>query len=545
MSKQHQELKHIEKLIEIGIALSAEHDNPRLLEMILIGAKELTNADGGTLYSVIDDEAVKMEIIRTDSLDYAMGGTTGKAIPFPPIPLYDNGEPNEHNVVTAAVLNDCTVNIPDAYSAQGYDFSGTREFDNNTGYRSTSFLTVPMKNHEGDIIGVLQLLNAQDETSGEVIPFSPEAQRLCEALASQAAIAITNKRLINDLKGLFESMIQLIADAIDEKSPYTGGHCRRVPVITMMLADAAHKVAEGPLKDFRMNTDQRYELEIAAWLHDCGKITTPEYVVDKSTKLETIYDRIHLVDSRYEILRRDAEIAMLNRRIEALEKGRAFDVRKEREILHDTQRQLEAERHFLHQCNKGSEFMSEADRARVEAVAQRSYVNMRGEVTPLLDDTEVDNLNIVKGTLTDDERQVINNHIVATIKMLESLPFPKHLKNVPEFAGGHHERMDGLGYPRGLRGDQMSVQARMMAIADIFEALTAKDRPYKQGKKLSDTLRILAFMKEDGHIDPDLFTIFIKEKVYQAYADRYLDPDQIDNVDEERLLAGSAGLATH
>jgi GAF domain-containing protein len=244
--------QRIEKLTEVGIALSSERDTRRLLEHILLGAKAITNADGGAIYSVLDDRTVQMEIIHTDSLNFAMGGTTGKPIPFPPIPLYtSNGTPNHHNVVTHAILNDRTINIPDAYAAEDFNFAGTREFDRQTGYRSTSFLAVPMKNHEGDIIGVLQLLNAQDESSGGIIPFHPESQRLAEALASQAAIALTNRRLIEDMKSLFESLIHLIANAIDEKSPYTGGHCRRVPVITMMLAEAAHLTTEGPLKDFR------------------------------------------------------------------------------------------------------------------------------------------------------------------------------------------------------------------------------------------------------------------------------------------------------
>lgn len=523
-------LERIEKLIDIGIALSAESNIARLLEMILLGAKEITNADGGTLYSVQEGQAVKMEILRTDSLNFAMGGTTGTEIPFPPIPLYGaDGQPNHHNVVTHAVLNDCTINIPDAYNAAGFDFTGTREFDRNTGYRSTSFLTVPLKNHEGDIIGVLQLLNAQDD-GGRVIPFSAEAQRLTEALASQAAVALTNRRLIEDLKHLFESFIKLIADAIDEKSPYTGGHCRRVPVITMLLADAAAKVQDGPLRDFTMNEADRYELEMAAWLHDCGKVTTPEYVVDKSTKLETIYDRIHEVDARFEILRRDAEIAMLRRGQE--------NPTQTAVLLKDYQdavRQLEDDRDFIHRANQGGEFMRPEDQARIEAIARRTWSDATGAVHPLLTADEVRNLSIAKGTLTDDERQVINNHIVATINMLEALPFPKHLRRVPEFAGGHHERVDGRGYPRGLTREQMSVQARIMAIADVFEALTARDRPYKPGKKLSEALHIMALMKQEGHLDPDLFDVFLRERVYQRYAEQYLDPEQVDAVDIAQL----------
>ncbi|MDQ1316349.1 MAG: hypothetical protein QG662_2458, partial [Pseudomonadota bacterium] len=327
MTIDSKSLRRIEKLNQIGIALSAEKDTPRLLEMILLGAKEITNADGGTLYSVQENGTVKMEIVRTDSLQFAMGGASGKEIPFPPIPLRDqHGNGNHNMVVTYAVLNGCTVNIPDAYNAQGFDFSGTRAFDRSTGYRSTSFLTVPLKNHEGDIIGALQLLNAQDDQTGAVIPFSEESQMLAESLASQAAIALTNRLLIDDLKTLLESLIQLVATAIDEKSPHTGGHCKRVPVLTLLLADAAHRDGSAPFAHFSMTEAQRYELSIAAWLHDCGKITTPEYVVDKATKLETLHDRIHTVDARFEVLRRDAEIAMLKKRLAIHEGGAKADV---------------------------------------------------------------------------------------------------------------------------------------------------------------------------------------------------------------------------
>jgi len=535
MNQHADRLKRIEKLNEIGIALSAEKNTPRLLEMILIGAKEITNADGGTLYSVQDDGTIKMEIVRTDSLNFAMGGTTGKEIPFPPIRLHDKeGKGNKHMVVTHAVLNDCTVNIPDAYNAEGFDFAGTRAFDQKTGYRSTSFLTVPMKNHEGDIIGVLQLLNAQEPVTGKVIPFSEESQMLAESLASQAAIAITNRRLIDDLKTLLESLIQLIATAIDEKSPYTGGHCKRVPVLTMMLADAAHHDTSPPFSDFKMNEDQRYELSIAAWLHDCGKITTPEYVVDKATKLETIYDRIHTIDTRFEILKRDAEISLLKKQLMSHESGVPIDETALIEAYHKELAQLEEERLFLHRSNTGGEFMVKADQQRIGNIAHRVF-ELNGETRPLLDENEAYNLTIAKGTLTPEEREVINNHIVATIKMLESLPFPKHLKQVPEYAGGHHERMDGKGYPRGLNKEQMSLEARIMAIADIFEALTARDRPYKPAKTLSESLRILGLMKQEGHVDPDLFDLFIRKKIYHQYAEQYLDPQQIDQVDESTI----------
>lgn len=527
-------------LNEIGIALSAEQDINKLLEKILFGAKRITNADGGTLYSVDHQKRqVSMEIVSTDSMNFAMGGTSGKPIPFPPIPLYDEqGQPNDQMVVTHAVLHDTIVNVPDAYNAEGFDFSGTRRFDEKTGYRSQSFLTVPLKNHENDIIAVMQLLNAREDGGDKVIPFSAESEQLTESLASQAAIAITNRRLINDLNNLLESLIQLIATAIDEKSPYTGGHCRRVPVLTMLLADEAHKATEGPLKDFSMTPMERHELEIAAWLHDCGKITTPEYVVDKATKLETIYNRLETVRTRFEVLRRDAEIDVLRKRLAAAEAGEAADHAAFDRELQERLAKIEDELRFVERHNTGGEFMREGDQNCIREIA-KTMLEIDGKEHPLLTDDEVYNLTIAKGTLTPEEREVINHHIVATIHMLEALPFPKHLQNVPEFAGGHHERMDGKGYPRGLTGEQMSVQARVMAIADVFEALTAKDRPYKQGMPLSKALFILGKMKEEHHVDPDLFDIFVKHRVFERYAEEYLDEAQRDPVD----LASLPGMA--
>lgn len=521
-------LTRIEMLNEIGIALSSEKNNQRVLELILNGAKKLTHADGGSLYTVTDNKELKFEIVSTDSLGIAMGGTSGKEINFPPLPLYVNGEKNLSMVVTSAVLNDKTINIIDAYDARGYDFSGTRKFDEKTGYRTRSLLTIPMKNHEGDIIGVLQLINSLDPYTHEVGVFTKEEQKLAESLASQAAVALTNKRLIDEQKALFEALIKLIATAIDEKSPYTGGHCRRLPELTMMIAEACDTENNGPLAGFRMQDKDRYELLIAGWLHDCGKVTTPEYVIDKATKLQTIYDRIHIIDTRFEVLKRDAKIALLEKKISEQDYAEKI-------------RQLDDDREFIRHFNIGGEFMSPDKQQRVRDIAQYQWNNCSGVVAGLLSEDEVKNLTIAKGTLTQEERQIINNHMAVTIKMLDQLPFPKHLRNVPEYAGGHHERMDGKGYPRGLTREQMSWPARMMGVADIFEALTARDRPYKDGKKLTECLTILGKMRLDNHIDPDIFDAFIKHKVYQKYAAEFLPPEQIDEVDHSKIPGYNGG----
>jgi len=459
--------------------------------------------------------------MRNDTLGIAMGGTSGVPIPFYPVSLYDaEGKAVQSMVAAYAVHHDCSVNIADAYTEKGFDFSGTKRFDEKTGYRSKSFLTIPIKNHENEIIGVLQLINAKDHESGVVKPFSEADQRLAESLASQAAIALTNRLLIVHLENLFESFIKVINAAIDDKSPYTGGHCERVPALTMMLADAVDRCSSGPLSDFAMTDRDRYELKIAGLLHDCGKVTTPVHVVDKATKLQTIFDRIELVDTRFEVIKRDAMI----------------ELGRDHPDLPARLAEIDDDREFLRRSNIGGESMKDADIERVKAISRKyRWRGPAGGETNFLSDEEVTNLTIRAGTLTQEERQVINHHITMTIQMLEALPWPKHLSNVVEYAGGHHERMDGKGYPKGLMREQMSVQARCMGIADIFEALTAKDRPYKKGKTLSESLEILGRMRQNQHIDPDLFDIFVRRRVYRRYAEMFLDQEQIDEVDESKI----------
>lgn len=527
-------LRRLEQLNTIGAALSKERDINRLLETILIAAKTITHADGGTLYRVTEDgQALRFEILRTDSLAISMGGTSGNPINFPNLPLHNaRGQPNDSLVAAYAAIHSETVNIHDAYTEPNFDFSGTRQFDARTGYRSQSFLAVPMKDHEGEVIGVLQLINAKPDPDGPVVSFSSSDQSLAESLASQAAIAITNRNLMSQLETLFESFISLINLAIDEKSRYTGGHCHRVPELTMMLAEAVNQHHDGPLAAFQMDDKDRYALKIAGLLHDCGKVTTPVHVVDKATKLQTLFDRIDLVDTRFEVLKRDQEIAALRSQL-ALRDTK--DTATEATLVAECRRRIEAldaDREFLRKVNLGAEFMKDADLQRVRDIGQQhTWRNVQGVQADLLTADELENLTIRAGTLTSAERDTINYHIVATIKMLEQLPWPKHLKSVPEYAGGHHERMDGKGYPKGLTRDQMSVQARVMGIADIFEALTAKDRPYKPGMKLSQAMGIMHKFKLGGHIDPDLFDVFLQRKVYLQYAEKFLEPWQIDEVD--------------
>ncbi|QWD89972.1 HD domain-containing phosphohydrolase [Polynucleobacter sp. MWH-Braz-FAM2G] len=521
---EHIDKKLMSHLLQIGASLSSEKDIDQLLENILQSAMDITHADGGSVYSVTEEKTLKFEILHTKSKGAHLGGKSAIPANLPPLALFkEDGSPELSRVVCSAVHKDRTINIADAYDSTEFDFSGTKKFDSANQYRSQSFLTIPMKNHESEIIGVMQLINATDPQTGKIIPFSETNQEIVEALASQAAVALTNRLLMNRLEELFESFISLINHAIDDKSPYTSGHCNRVPELTMMLADAVNRCKAGPLADFNMTEADRKELKIAGLLHDCGKITTPVHVVDKATKLEKIFDRIALVKTR-------AGQVLQNFDLEAAKGNLSTEQATEKKA------QLLDDFAFLERCNVGGEFMKDGDIERVKNIAALyQWRDLEGNVLPLLNEEEIKNLTIRAGTLNDEERQIINHHIDLTISMLEQLPWPKHLKNVTEYAGGHHEKMDGKGYPKGLTREQMSVPARCMGIADIFEALTAHDRPYKKGKTLSESLEILGKMKLGAHVDPDLFDVFIWEKVYEEYANKFLDPKQVDEVDVSKI----------
>lgn len=527
----HKRIEGLELLYRIGIALSAERNHNRLIELILLEAKTLCRADAGTIYLVTEDNShLAFAIMLNDTMGTALGGTTGRPVEQPPIPIFDaeTGEPNRKNVATYAAAEKASVNIEDAYAAADFDFSGTKQYDEANGYRSKSFLTIPLLNNADDVIGVLQLINALDPETDEVVAFDRDHQGIVEALAAQAAIALDNQLLLEAQRTLLESFIQLIAGAIDAKSPYTGGHCERVPILTEMLTEAACN-DDGAFRDFDLTHEEWYELRIAAWLHDCGKVTTPVHVMDKATKLHTLCDRIDVVHARFEVLKSETII----RHIEA---GGS----REDPELGVVLEQIDDDFAFLESSNTGSELLHESDAERIREIGARTlgFGNRRRS---LLTDEEVESLSVRSGTLTAKERLIINGHMVQTIKMLEALPFPRDLKRVPEYAGGHHEKMDGGGYPKGLFAGDMSIPARIMAVADVFEALTAGDRPYKDGKTLSQTMQIMGTMKRNHHLDPGLLDLFVTSGVYRRYAERFLPEELIDDVDEAAILAIDPG----
>lgn len=513
---------HIHELVKIGLALSAEKNLNRLLEMIVSEACRFTNADGGTLYIKSEDgEFLDFAIVQNDSLNVRMGGP-GEAISWPPVPLKtSDGQDNERNVSAYCALTGKAINIVDVYFAEGFDFQGTKDFDKTTGYRSKSMLVLPMRDHEDEVIGVLQLLNAQDRETGEVVGFPENEIEFITSLASQAAIAINNVRLIEGLENLLNSFVKAIAAAIDEKSPYTGGHIERVAELTEHLALEINRSDSGRFKEVSFSPEELSEIRMAAWMHDVGKISTPEYVVDKSTKLETIFDRIEIVRCRVEILKKEAEIRELKKRLGpdvALEDNK--DLGQEIAGLDETLS-------FLESVNIGGEFLTDDRVARIKELAAISF-EMNGSRMPLINDEEMKNLMIRKGTLTNEEREIINNHVNVGIKMLSSLPFPKKLRRVPALAGAHHEKLDGSGYPNGLKNGEIPNQARILAVADVFEALTAADRPYKEGKLLSESMRILGFMEKDNHLDADLCELLVESGIIQEYAGKHLSARQRD-----------------
>jgi HD-GYP domain-containing protein (c-di-GMP phosphodiesterase class II)/HAMP domain-containing protein len=466
----------VERVSSVGRALSVEQDSERLLATILRGAMGVTDASAGAL-SLTDarDQLVRHLLVEWDG----------------------EGDAERSERLARSALDAAAV--------------GRTRHDSLRGE-----LSIPMRNHEGTVIGVLQLVRAG--------AFDLESLALAESLASQTAVALTKQRLAGEFRALFEGLIQLIVKAIDQKSPYTGEHCRRVPILTELIADAACATREGALKDFSLSETERYELRIAALLHDCGKVTTPVHVIDKSTKLEALFDRIELVDARFEVARRDLELEALRTRLPEAE-ARAAEADLAGRIA-----QLESDREFLRWCNTGRERSAREDLERVQQIAARwSWRRPDGNVAPILGDEEVENLSVVRGTLNRREREIINHHVVASIEMLEQLPYPRTLRNVPAIAGAHHERMDGHGYPQGLVRDQISMQGRILGLADVFEALTARDRPYKKPMGLRQALGVLEEMRDEGHIDGDLFEVFVREKVYLRYAAEYLEPDQIDD----------------
>ncbi|MDP2564767.1 HD family phosphohydrolase [Pseudoalteromonas marina] len=525
---------NLQHFIDISIRLTTEKEPQLLLDEILQVVMSIANSDAGSIYSITEDDQLKFETVINKSLNLYLGGGSDRFVSFPNIDLYIDGKPNQRAIVAHAVNSGKVINIPDVYAALPFDMSAAREMDARTGYRTQSMLTIPLKDHQDDILGVIQLINVKD-SNNNIIPFSEELVTLIRSFASLGAIALTNSSLIKEMEELFSTFAETIAMAIDEKSPHTGGHCKRVPALTLMLADAVNAISKGPLASFSMSDSDRHQLDIAGWLHDCGKIATPDHIMEKATKLETIFDRISFIDAKFEIISRDLKINYQEQIISAMKNGKPVEVQQLERLLDTELKQVALDRALLQRINVGGEFLGDKELAQIERIAQHYHLVINDVKTPLLNDDEVENLSIRRGTLTAGEHDVMKRHMDVTKNILDALPFPKHLSKVSEYALGHHEKLDGTGYPRGLTKEQMSIPARLMAITDIFEALSAVDRPYKKAKPVSECLFILGTMVEKNHLDPDIFAVFIESGVYKNYISEYANPEQLDDVDLNNL----------
>lgn len=523
-----------QQLLDICIQLNCEKDSDILMEKILLAAMDISNSDAGSIYLVNDSRELEFRTVINKTLNIHLGGSSNENIVFATIPLKINGADNESAIVAHTANTGQIINVIDVYDELPYDFSAARTMDKKTGYRTQSMLTFPLQDHTKDIIGVLQLINATQNNS--IIPFDKEIEQQVLSFASLGTIALTNRALIHDMEQLFESFAKTIAVAIDEKSPHTTGHCKRVPKLTLMIADAVHKTKKGPMASFSMSAEDRHQLSIAGWLHDCGKIGTPDHIMEKSTKLQTVFDRINYIDAKLEIAIRDTQLKHKNAIINAYETGVNIDINKLNKDHDIVISQINTDRNFLQTINFGGEFLSSEHLSKIKDISTRYSINIDGIKQNLLSEDEIDNLSIKRGTLNDDERLIIKRHMNITQNILESLPFPKHLSKVTEYALGHHETLDGKGYPKGLTKEQMSVPARVMAIADIFEALSADDRPYKKAKPVSECLQIMKKLVINNHIDGDLFKIFVQEKIYKDYILKYSNPEQLDEFDLESII---------
>ena len=518
----HKQSLHIERLTKIGYALSSETDLDNIFELILEEAIDYTNADAATIYMVSEDSRfLEFQLVYNRTLNLHLGGSKNK-VTWNPLPLYsDEGTPNLKNLVTYVYHTQAPQIIEDAYAQDIFDNSGTKRADQANNYHSKSMIAIPLKNHEDDVLGIIQLINSLTP-NGKIQSFSEEHQLMMQSLTSKAAIALTNKRLVKGLENLLRQFVKAIAYALDKKSKYSGMHISRVATLTEMFAEKINNINEGTFADIRFNENQWEEISMAGWLHDIGKIVTPEYVMDKSTKLETIYDRIAIIEQRFELAKQILDYKILQSQVQ----------RKDSDVagLESLKVELEADFDFLSRVNIGGEFLPEESLERIKRIAN-FRLEHKGKEYILLTPEEGENLSIRKGTLSQAEIKEMQEHVILTKEILSKLTFPKKFKNVPLYAASHHEKLNGKGYPSGLSAEQLPIPARIIATADIFEALTAADRPYKEGKKLSEALKIMTFMVKDNDLDADLFALLLDSGLFKEYAEQYVNKDQIDKID--------------
>lgn len=566
----------LEMLVQEGLALSNEKKLDKLVTLIFQTAKKLAHADGGVMY-LMEEEELGVELLSLGSESLVLGGLSEN--PAPRV-MVNPG-------ITTFLSKDSVLRSAcEAFNSRAIVEMGEGEFalfptglpEEPVDYPIRSLVSVPIITQRDEILGVIQLFNSGQTDDGSNAGASNETPgKFIESLASQAAVTLDNRNLVNSLRELFDALVQVVASSIDAKSPYTGGHCSRVPALAEMLALAVHETDDGPLADFRLGEDDDWrQLWLAAWLHDCGKVSTPEFVVDKATKLETVYDRVHEIRMRFEVLRRDAIIEHY-RELAGEEHGDEM-VEKLQHKLDALQNDFE----FIGRCNVGGEFMTDEDLERLKTLGEQTWLRHYSDrigisedelrrksanqepdlpvAEPLLADKpehltprtnkyesitdtegnpiqvpeyeynrgEIYNLSVGRGTINAEERFKIVEHTLTGLNMLKQIPFPESLTRVTEIATEHHENLIGTGYPFRKKKEQLSVESRILAVADVFEALTACDRPYKKAKSLAEALRIMGFMRNDQHLDGDILDIFLQSGVFSQYAKSYLQPEQID-----------------
>ncbi len=533
-----EQLEHINRLSNIGLALSQERDIDKIFDLIIDEALAYTNADAATIYSVSENKQhLNFEVMQTKSKNFKAGGTFGPC-ELPPVPLYKSDKtPNLSNMASCVYHQKEILNIEDCYNATNFDFKGTITWDKANNYRSKSMLAIPLRNYEDDILGIIQIINALDVNTSEIISFNKESIVMVQSLASQAAIAFTNRELIKSLESLFKQFIKAIALAIDRKSKDTGGHIARVAIISKLMARKINDINEGHFKDFAFTEEELDELSVASWLHDVGKIATPDAIMNKSTKLERTIDGIELIK-----LKIDTILVLMNNQ-DYVEQHFADKVNFDylltspnnwQDYQKDIIEQIKTDLDFLENVNFGGEFLTDEKIAHIDRIAKFSYT-LNNENRYLFSDLEKEDLKIKRGTLNDSEREIMNNHVKYTYEILNQLTYPKKYKNVTLYASSHHEKLNGSGHPWGFTADQLPMQSRILAVSDIFEALTAPDRPYKKGKKLSEAMNILMYNVLDNHIDRDLFEFLIDSGLYKEYAEKYVPAIQIDEVDINKI----------
>jgi HD-GYP domain-containing protein (c-di-GMP phosphodiesterase class II)/ribonuclease BN (tRNA processing enzyme) len=499
-------------LLETGIALTSEQSQMRLSEVILRSARELTQSDAGTLYLLSDDEQyLYFQTIQNDSLEIDNPLSGGVSV-WKPIPLYHPDGSENHTLAAAhCALSRELINIDDVYNESGsYNFNSTIDYDKRSGYRSKSMLLIPLLDYQKNLIGVLQLINKLD-SNNRITTYSKDDEQVISALGSQAVISITNQKLINDLELLFESFLKSINLTLDKKSSHMRGHVQKMADLSLMLAQAIHNdqtlFPEKVYNDIEMKT-----IELSAMMHDIGKIATPIHIIEKSKKLETLFDRIELIELKLALLRMRNGDTHIETNVEL------------------SNEEIDEVSRFLVEANHGKEYFDEAKINRLKKIAQW-HITIDGKTIPILTDDELYNLSVQKGTLTDAERKIIQHHAQVSIEFLNAIQFPKKYRRVPEIAGNHHEKINGHGYPRGLSGDAISFEARILAIADIFEALTARDRPYKLPNTLAEAMHILHTMAQAGDIDYGICKLFYEQEIYLEYAKKYLPPEMVERIE--------------